>query len=302
VVIAARNVAPFIGTALTSVFEQTSPADEVIVVDDGSTDDLASAVEPHLDQITFLRQPPSGEGAARNTAIRAATSEVVVVLDGDDAFHPCRLEAIRWLATARPDLDIIATEVERFGPFAGDGPWPTIREIFASTDQRRAILRRNFLPAPAFRRAVWEAVDGYDEDLTYAPDWELYIRMIVGGARAGLVTDPLYRYRIWHGQLSHDREHAARGRLEILRRTLQHPALKPDDAAIVRVELVNARIELWRERCLLGRHEARADAADLALDRAVRPAVRTKALLSLASPRLARRIMLDRRVRERLRG
>ena len=302
VVIAARNVAPFIGTALESVFAQTVPADEVIVVDDGSTDDLTSAVEPHLDRITFIRQAHRGEGAARNAAIRAARSELVVVLDGDDAFHRRRLEGIRWLATRRPDLGIITTEVERFGPLACDRATKPIREIFDCIDQRRAILTRNFLLAPAFRRSLWEAVGGYDESLTYAPDWELYIRMILAGARAGLVTAPLYRYRIWHGQLSHDQEHAYLGRLEILRRVVQLPALTSDEAAIVRAELVNTRVELWRARCMKGHDRVREDAVGLARDRSVRAGVRTKALLSAASPRLVRRLMLGRRVRERLRG
>src|SRR3712207_5895722 len=92
VIIAAYNVAPFLGDALSSAFAQTAPPLEVIVCDDGSTDGIEGALEPYRDRICLISQPHSGEGAARNAAVRAASGELIVVLDGDDIFHPRRLE------------------------------------------------------------------------------------------------------------------------------------------------------------------------------------------------------------------
>src|SRR4051812_28887149 len=75
VVIAAYQVADVIADAIGSVLAQTVPPAEIVVCDDGSTDDLSSAVAPFADRIVLLRQENRGEAAAKNTAVAAASSE-----------------------------------------------------------------------------------------------------------------------------------------------------------------------------------------------------------------------------------
>ncbi|MSW04946.1 MAG: glycosyltransferase, partial [Actinobacteria bacterium] len=107
VVIAVYNAAEFIGDALDSCFAQTVAPLEILVVDDGSTDDLDSALAPYLEKIRLIRQPNGGESVAKNAGANAATGDYVLLLDADDVAHPQRIEAVESLAVKRPDLAII---------------------------------------------------------------------------------------------------------------------------------------------------------------------------------------------------
>src|SRR5262249_23209784 len=91
VVIAAYNVADVISGAIESALGQTHAPHEVIVCDDGSTDDLARALEPYTDRISLIRQSNGGEGSAKNAGARAASGEFVTILDADDEYLSGRL-------------------------------------------------------------------------------------------------------------------------------------------------------------------------------------------------------------------
>lgn len=224
VLVTAHDVAPFLPGALDSVLAQTLPPDEVVVCDDASTDDVEGAVAPYLGHVHLIRRSTNGgEGAAKNTAIAALSTDLVVVLDGDDAMRPQRLEALHWVATQRADLDIITTEWEDFGAETGES-W-SLAAHFPVHAQEDEILRWNFLPAPALRRAPLVAAGGFDETLTYGPDWELYARMLLRGSRAALVPEPLYRYRRWPGQQTADQQRVLRGRVDVLSRIAADPLL-----------------------------------------------------------------------------
>src|SRR2546427_5927765 len=110
VIIAAYQAADTIGDAVQSALAQTAPAHEVIVCDDGSTDDLTGALASYRDRIMLLRKENGGAPSARNVALRAASGEFVAQLDSDDAFFPTRLDALGELARQRRDLDILATD------------------------------------------------------------------------------------------------------------------------------------------------------------------------------------------------
>ncbi|MDJ0512494.1 MAG: glycosyltransferase family A protein, partial [Methyloceanibacter sp.] len=103
-IIPAYNRSHCIGRALESVFAQTLPPDETIVVDDASTDDLAAALAPFGDRIRRVRHESNqGAAAARNTGLQAATGDWVAFLDSDDVWH--RDKQARQLAhMAREDL------------------------------------------------------------------------------------------------------------------------------------------------------------------------------------------------------
>jgi len=92
VVIPAYNAAEYIGRAIDSVLAQTRRPDEIIVVDDGSTDDTASIVETYGSQVRLIRQENTGVSAARNTGIDAATGEWIAFLDGDDEWLKEKLQ------------------------------------------------------------------------------------------------------------------------------------------------------------------------------------------------------------------
>lgn len=110
-VIAVYNLAPYVGAAIDSILVQregfagSGSLDlEVVVVDDGSTDDLDAALAPYEGRITFVRKANAGVASALNTGIRAARGEYVAVCDADDVQHPWRLPAHAALLDRFPEV------------------------------------------------------------------------------------------------------------------------------------------------------------------------------------------------------
>jgi GT2 family glycosyltransferase len=299
VLIAAYQAADTIGDAVMSALEQTTPPLEIIVCDDGSTDDLEDALSPYLPHIQLIRQSNRGEAAAKNAAARRARGEFVVILDADDVFLPRRLEALGELATNRPDLDLLTTDAI----LEVDGV--PVRRCYDSTftfdvaDQRRAILERNFIfGLAAVRREALFAVDGFDEALRYAMDWDCWLRLLARGARAGLVDAPLARYRLRATGLSAQRGRLLHGRVAVLERAVSNPDLTPAEHDLARRE---ARRQLALASVVEASESLRAAGPDrrrLALRAALTPAVpaatRLRALAAAAAPHLAGS-MLSRR-------
>jgi peptidoglycan/xylan/chitin deacetylase (PgdA/CDA1 family) len=281
VVIAAYQAAGTIGEAVASALEQASPPLEVIVCDDGSTDDLEAALAPYRERITFLAGEHAGAAAARNRALL-----------------PRRLEALGELATARPDIDLLSTDVyfevdgEVVGRFYDENPFPV-------ADQRAAILKRCFVGWPAARRTRLLAVGGFDESLVNGSDWDAWIRMILDGARAGLVREPLLRYRIRPGSLSSDRTRSLQSRVALLDKILSHPQLTAEErkalAASRRGAHNRARGAAARQALLERRPHARRHALSLAVGRGLAPKTRMRALGAALLPDLGARVLARRR-------
>jgi glycosyltransferase involved in cell wall biosynthesis len=288
VLVTAHNVAAHLPAALESVCTQTRPADQVVVCDDASSDDVEGALRPFCDRVRLVRHPVQrGEGAAKNTAVAALDTDLVVVLDGDDEMAPRRLEALSWLAERRPDLHLLTTTWEDFGPGVEPTEW-SLADHFPTADQRTEILSWNFLPAPAIRRVPLLEAGGFDETLRYGPDWECYVRMFLRGAAAGLVPLPLYRYRQWSGQQTADRERVLAGRVRVAEMIAANVLLGPAGRSVADRSLWELRYDYWTwrlDRSAATRRES------LALLRSGRSFRRRAALLALAtlSPQLARR-------------
>jgi Glycosyl transferase family 2 len=294
VVVAAYNVAPSIGAALDSAFAQSLAPREVIVCDDGSTDELDAALAPYGDRITLVRKENGGEGSAKNAAARAASGDFVAILDADDAYLPGRLEALAQLAAARPDLDLLTTdaylEVEgRCVRRCYTDDWR-----FEVEDQRRAILQRNFIFGHvAVRRARFLAVGGFDETIRWTTDWECWIRMILDGARAGCVAEPLAIYRVHEGGLSASRDRLLAGRVQTLEKTAGRPDLTEEERSLVVGTLDRYRSELGllelRAALREGRGDARSRALAVARSRRYPYRVRVNAVAAALLPSVAGR-------------
>jgi len=128
VVMAAWNAEPFLDAALRSVLEQTVVPDQVVVVDDGSTDATA-AVAGGFAAVTVLRRPHSGIGASRNAGLAAATGEYVAFLDADDLWLPGKLE--RQLAAFADDgaREAVFTRFDEFADAEHPPPAGTRRPL-----------------------------------------------------------------------------------------------------------------------------------------------------------------------------
>src|SRR5262245_49042291 len=167
IIVAAYQVAEVIGEALDSAFAQTWSPDEVIVCDDGSTDDLERVLRPFRGRIAVTHKENGGESSAKNAAARLASGDCLVILDADDRYLPRRLEALAYLASTRPDLDILTTDAYL------EANGRVVRRCYAegwtfeAADQRRAILQRNFVFGhAAVRRKLFLSHGGFDESIS----------------------------------------------------------------------------------------------------------------------------------------
>jgi hypothetical protein len=300
VLIAAFQVADCVAEAVASALTQTSPPHEVVVCDDGSTDDLDAALAPFADQLILLRQANAGEAAAKNAAARAATGEFVAILDADDTYLPERLAALGELAAARPDLDILTTDayLEHDGEILRrvySDAWP-----FAATDQRRAILQRNFIFGHvAVRREVLLAAGGFDESIRRTTDWECWIRLILAGSTVGAVLEPLARYRVRPSSLSADRIGMLEGGLQSLKAALTNPQITAAERVVAADTIagIERRLAPMRltEAIRTGAPGVRRQAAAVALRRGIPLPTRVKAAGATVSPRAAARMLTRRR-------
>ena len=203
VVIPNYNRAALIGETLDNVLAQSRPPDEVIVVDDGSTDDSAAVVERFGERVTLIRQANRGPGAARNRGLAAARGDLIQFMDSDDLWSLNKLAAQeRALRESGADFAY--------------SPWLQARLEDGRALHAEPVLQQRALPAnrsPAawylrgwvivfqsclFRRGLLDAVGPYREDLMPTEDSELLWRILRSGARPVHVPDALLLYRL-HG-------------------------------------------------------------------------------------------------------
>jgi hypothetical protein len=294
VIIPAYQAADTIGESVASALEQTRPPLEVIVCDDGSTDDLDGALSPYRQRITVLHKENGGAASARNYALRAASGEFVATLDSDDVFLPEYLEALGDLAAARPDLDLLSADVyfevegEIVGRFYSDN-------VFAVTQQRTAMFTGCFVGWPAVRRARLVAVGGFDESLRIAHDWDAWMRLILDGARAGLVAQPLLRYRLRPGSLTSNRLRSLRERVVLLEKTAHNPNLTHAEREAVesarRAAEARALVAEACDALLERRRGGRRSALALATRRGVHLPARAAGLVAAVAPRIGARLL-----------
>jgi glycosyltransferase involved in cell wall biosynthesis len=242
VIIAAFQAADSVGAAVESALSQTLRPLEVIVCDDGSTDEIERALRPYRDKIVFLRKEHGGAASAKNAAARAASGDFVAVLDADDIYLPEYLEAVGELAGARPDLDILAADayLELDGEIYGR--YYRGKARFVVDDQRKGIIHQHFIiGTAALRRQSLFATGGFNEEALTGVDADLLSRMVLDGATAGLVDEPLYVYRIREGSLSSSRPRSLRSAATILERVRSHPSLSPAERRFLESELAAKR-------------------------------------------------------------
>ena len=297
VVIAAYQAAETVGEAIESALAQTLPALEVIVVDDGSSDGTAAALEPYAPKIRSLRQDHRGVASAWNAALEVARADFFAVLGADDAYLPQRLEALASLAVARPDLDVLCTDLvyevdgAEAGRFGETCP-------FELHDQRAAILSRCFCAAPAVRRATLTSVGGFRESMRTGSDWENAIRLVHSGARAGLVDEPLYRYRIRRDSLTGDRVGALRERISFLERLGRELELSEGERATLRRSVARQRASLALAEAEVAVRSRSRDARRRALGAAATASVplpaRAAAFAAAIAPSVAARVLESR--------
>lgn len=265
VVIAAYQAADVVGAGVQSALEQSPPPLEVIVSDDGSTDDLAGALSGFGSAVRMTRIEHGGEAAAKNAGASLATGDFLAFLDADDRFLPGRLQAFGELLSGDSGPDVITTDAflvhngAAFGRAYGEG------YRFVHEGQREAIMHRNFvLGNAAIRRSRFLEVGGFDPAIRYTTDWDLCIRLILSGARVAYIDKPLAEYHVHPGSMSANRIAMSEGRLDTIRKTAQRSDLSAQERKALESARESEEVRLAREVMKLALLEHRIQDARLA--------------------------------------
>jgi Glycosyl transferase family 2 len=202
VVIPAYNQGHFLGAAIGSVLTQTYSDVEVLVVDDGSTDDtraVASAVTD--DRVRYLYQPNQGLSAARNTGIRHARGAYLTYLDSDDQFLPDKLALLLDAFERTPELGFCAGQAV----LVGDDGEP-LGEVFdrgLPSETSGWLLGNPLHVGSVLIRREWQERAGlFDERLRSYEDWDMWLRLAGMGCPMGWVSRPVSRYRFHSAQMT----------------------------------------------------------------------------------------------------
>jgi glycosyltransferase involved in cell wall biosynthesis len=189
IVIPCFDQAEYLPGAIESALAQTVPPHEIIVVNDGSTDNTSDVARGY--PVTLIEQRNRGVSAARNAGIRAATGVWVATLDADDALAP------RFIERMVGKDDIVSCVIRTVG--ARSERWAPPREHPVNVD----FVRNNqIICCSLFRREVWERIGGNDEAMLDGyEDWDFWTRATFAGFTVTVVDEELFRYRVY----DHDR-------------------------------------------------------------------------------------------------
>lgn len=177
VIIPCYNQARYLSDAIESVRRQTHPDVEIIVIDDGSTDDT-SAVASNYPEARCIRQKNSGLSAARNAGIRESGGDFLVFLDADDRLLARALEINLNVLLRRPECALTygnCNLIDSTGAFFEVARQPTIL-----SDHYRELLRDNYIITPAqvmYRRETVTEQNGFDTAVSPAADYDMYLRV-----------------------------------------------------------------------------------------------------------------------------
>ena len=206
VVISSYNYAHFLGETIQSVLAQTCPAREVIVIDDGSSDDSVAVARSFGDRVRVVEQENGGVCVARNNGARLATGDVLAFLDSDDIWLPRKLERQAEAFSSDPEVGLVSCGIRFFNPRGetiveyneGKSGW-CAKDILL---YKEPVLNTT-ASAVAVRRDVFEAAGGFDprRELFAAEDREFASRA-ARLAKIAFVPEILVDYRI-HGANGH---------------------------------------------------------------------------------------------------
>jgi glycosyltransferase involved in cell wall biosynthesis len=237
-VIPSYNRAGLIAETLDSALAQDPPFLEIIVVDDGSTDDTDAVLAPYADRVTLIKVPNGGVQHARNRGVEEARGDFIALCDSDDLLVPGYVRSMQTWLRDQPacnsvycnfaNFDERGVQADKFSTAPSgffDGAvrtgafWHDVPDLY-----RRILAYQPLFPSGSIvRRALYTALKGYDSQFNGvgAEDFEFALRVVEAGGTA-LCADALVRIRRHGANDSTDNVRQVRGEIQILEHALAH--------------------------------------------------------------------------------
>ena len=202
VIIPTFNRVEYLPDALDSVYSQTHPVSEVIVVDDGSTDHTVEKLSPAYPSVQFLRQKNQGVSSARNLGIAKATHPWIALLDSDDRWTPQKLERQVTHLSQNPSLRAVHTGEK----WIRDGKEINIPASLDKSKEglwERSLEKCIICPSSVLlHQSVFEKTGTFDPSLAICEDYDFWLRLLLTH-KIGLIDEPLvHKYGGHPDQLS----------------------------------------------------------------------------------------------------
>jgi glycosyltransferase involved in cell wall biosynthesis len=200
VIIPTYNRAALLRAAIESVLNQTRVPEEIIVIDDGSTDATEGLLREFGSQIRAIRQPNRGRSAARNAGLRVARGELILFLDSDDLLQPHCVERCARLLELHPDVDVIYSDayvIDGAGDIVGRYSH-ALRGTRPSGMILGELARRCFITVSSMVRSSCLDGEWFEEGMEHCEDYDLW-RRLSARCRFLFVDEPLLGYRFHEG-------------------------------------------------------------------------------------------------------
>jgi len=207
------NGQAFLMEAIESILRQTLPVQEIILVDDGSTDDTAGIAAGYGSIIRYIYQTKAGPAAARNHGLRIAGGDVICFVDADDYWPSSKLEIqLGWLEREQK-WDIVLGHIQRVYmtenetggmiPVAFARPWAGL-----------------LLGCGVYRRSVFDTIGFFNEELLFSEDWDWFMRAREAGIPILVIDDVTQFYRQHGSNMTNQSELGQRYMLQMLKNSL----------------------------------------------------------------------------------
>lgn len=253
VIIPAYNAVQWIQETIDSVLNQTYPTIEVIVVDDGSTDDTADLVAAYSPHVTYVYKENGKRASACNRGIPASHGRYLAFVDADDLWTRDKISLQMALFIEHSDLVWVYCDAMKFDD-SGKMLYKVSQAVHHDSGNiLKPLLLHNFIPCPTpvIRRDVFDRVGLFNETILRSEDWDMWLR-IAAHFPVGYVAQPLAKHRVHQSSLtqSGDTIHALRVRLDIVERTV---ASNPDRLSPLRAQaLSNVHLGIGQTRAQRG--------------------------------------------------
>ena len=190
VIIPCYNHGRYIDEAVDSMLNQTLQDLEIIIVNDGSTDEFTVNKLKQYDRpkTTVLHTPNQGLAAARNTGIRAAQGGYILPLDADDYFESTFLEKAVTIMETQPNVGIVSCGVRYFG-------YSNRKIMPKGGDVRVCLAKSGVIGNSMFRKVCWQEAGGYNEEIEAYEDWDFWLRITKRGWLIHVIREHLFHYR-----------------------------------------------------------------------------------------------------------